>query len=299
VRAPTPGSGKSYLVDLASAIATGQRCPVIAAGRDEAETEKRLGAALLAGYPIISIDNLNGELGGDALCQAVERPVFLMRVLGFSEVKRIESQATIFATGNNIQPTGDVVRRTLLCSLDPQIERPELREFSVDPLSVIFADRGCYIAAILTIVRAYIVAGRPDPRPALASFQEWSLLVRSALVWLGEADPVETIETARGEDSALVHFQALMAEMALVFGVTERLTAGEIKARAEVARLGALEHPELHQLLLEVAGTQGAIDPKRLGRFLSRHSGRIVDGLKLTGDTDNKRKQKVWSIRRV
>jgi putative DNA primase/helicase len=39
--------------------------PVMAAGRTEEETEKRLGAALLAGQPIINIDNVNGELGGD------------------------------------------------------------------------------------------------------------------------------------------------------------------------------------------------------------------------------------------
>ena len=68
-RAPAAGSGKSYLVDVASAIETGRLCPVIAAGRTEEETEKRLGAAMLAGYPLISIDNLNGMLGGDCLCQ--------------------------------------------------------------------------------------------------------------------------------------------------------------------------------------------------------------------------------------
>ena len=40
--APEAGSGKSYLVDLASTIATGEIAPVIAAGRNEEETEKRL-----------------------------------------------------------------------------------------------------------------------------------------------------------------------------------------------------------------------------------------------------------------
>ncbi len=61
-------------MDVASAISVGRACPVMAAGRDEAETEKRLGAALLAGQPLISIDNCNAELSGDALCQAVEQP---------------------------------------------------------------------------------------------------------------------------------------------------------------------------------------------------------------------------------
>ena len=79
------GSGKSYLIDIVAAIVIGQPMPVMAAGRSEEETEKRLGAALIAGQPLISIDNVNGELGGDALCQIIERPLVDVRVLGKSE----------------------------------------------------------------------------------------------------------------------------------------------------------------------------------------------------------------------
>ena len=58
----------------------------------------------------------------------------------------------------------------------------------------ILDDRGKYIAACLTICRAYIVAGRPGVLPRLASFEAWSDTVRSALVWLGKADPLDTME---------------------------------------------------------------------------------------------------------
>ena len=81
-RAPTAGSGKSYLWDIVAAIATGQLMPVMSTGASEEETEKRLGAALMKGQPLISIDNINGELGGDALCQIIERPVVDIRILG-------------------------------------------------------------------------------------------------------------------------------------------------------------------------------------------------------------------------
>jgi putative DNA primase/helicase len=63
-RAPTPGSGKSYLADIAAAIAIGQRAPAMSAGYTAEELEKRLAAALLSGVSIISLDNVNGELGG-------------------------------------------------------------------------------------------------------------------------------------------------------------------------------------------------------------------------------------------
>jgi len=54
--APVAGTGKSFTWDIANAIAAGhRRMPVIAAGRDEAETEKRLVAQLLNGTPLFSM----------------------------------------------------------------------------------------------------------------------------------------------------------------------------------------------------------------------------------------------------
>ena len=75
MRAPVAGWGKSYLVDFGSGDIDRQRCPVISSGKSEEEQEKRIGAALM-GWPslLVSIDNLNGELRGDALCQMVEGP---------------------------------------------------------------------------------------------------------------------------------------------------------------------------------------------------------------------------------
>ncbi|RYI98627.1 MAG: topoisomerase, partial [Acetobacteraceae bacterium] len=184
-KAYTAGTGKSYLADVASAISTGRPCPVASAAPDEAETEKRLVGLLLAGFPISSLDNVNGELGGDLLCQAIERPLVRIRPLGRSDIVEIESRSTIFATGNNLRVRGDMVRRTILCSLDAGVERPELREFKADPIATVMADRGRYVSACLIIVRAYAAAGRPDVLKPIASFEDWSNAVRSALVWLG------------------------------------------------------------------------------------------------------------------
>jgi putative DNA primase/helicase len=88
--APTPGSGKSYLADVTTAITSGRWCPVITPGKSEEELEKRLGAMLLAGYPTISLDNVSTELSGDALCQVAERPIVRIRILGTSETPECE-----------------------------------------------------------------------------------------------------------------------------------------------------------------------------------------------------------------
>ena len=50
-----------------------------------------------------------------------------IRVLGQSRHVEVPVNATIFATGNNLQIAGDLTRRTLLCTLDARCERPELR----------------------------------------------------------------------------------------------------------------------------------------------------------------------------
>jgi hypothetical protein len=111
--ASTPGTGKSYLVDLFSAIATGQRCPVIGAPKSEEELEKRLGGMIMKGVPIISLDNVEHDLGGPALCQVTERPRVSLRILGQSEVPEFDCKAALFATGTHIRVRADMTRRTV------------------------------------------------------------------------------------------------------------------------------------------------------------------------------------------
>jgi putative DNA primase/helicase len=56
--APTAGSGKSMLVDIASILATGERAIVFAQGAKPEEFEKRLAVQLIMGRQIIAIDNI-------------------------------------------------------------------------------------------------------------------------------------------------------------------------------------------------------------------------------------------------
>ena len=74
ITAPTAGSGKSLLIDLISILLSGQPAPVISAEIDDAEFEKRFGAALMAGDPVISFDNCIKPLDNALLCQALTQP---------------------------------------------------------------------------------------------------------------------------------------------------------------------------------------------------------------------------------
>ena len=295
--APEAGSGKSYLVDLAAALATGELAPVIAAGRNEEETEKRLAALLMTGQPIISIDNLNGGLAGDFLCQAIERPIIKTRILGRSETVRIDNTVTIFATGNNILLIGDVVRRAVRCTLDADVERPELRKFRSNPLKKILEDRGSYVASALAIPRAYMAAGCPNECPPLASFDDWSRLVRSALVWLGYADPVATMEAARADDPSRAVLDAVMTAWLNIIGSEKPMTVGAIIAKADLAASDDRQ-PILKDAIAAIATQPGKdeLDARKFGHWLGRNKNRTVDGIKILGEQDKHTKQKVWWI---
>lgn len=68
---PTPGTGKSLLIDAAALIATGTRAAVMDWSKDADEANKRLNGMLLAGDSIIAIDNIDSPVEGAALCQTL------------------------------------------------------------------------------------------------------------------------------------------------------------------------------------------------------------------------------------
>lgn len=286
-RASTAGTGKSYLVDVISTTTTGRPCPSSTVAKTEEETEKRLGGLLIAAFPLICLDNINGELGGDLLCQAIERPIVQIRPLGSSEIIEIETRSCIYATGNALRVRGDMTRRTLVADLDAGVERPELRAFDFDPVDEVLQDRGKYIGACLTIVLAHAEAGFPgaDNLPPLGSFTDWSRYVRAALVWLGCADPCLSMETAREDDPELAELNEMLEAWAAEFGTVGAFTTAEciemINQRyADAEERGAFQHPRMRDILMRWSGGKGA-DARRIGNTLRGKEGRISRRMKL------------------
>lgn len=279
--APTAGSGKSLLVDLTSVIATGREASVMAQGKSEEELEKRLGALLLAGDLVIAIDNCEAPLGGDLLCSMLTQPMVRVRILGRSEASELPAAAFVAATGNNLALLGDLTRRSLLCTLDPGEERPELRRFETNPLDLARADRGRYVAAALTVLRSYHVAGRPGAPEPLGSFEAWSGWVRGALRWLGRADPVATMEAARARDPKLDALLAVTSQWELIFQARAVSVREVIDGATTPGGSGSNATADLREALLTVAGDGGVINSKRLGKWLAANEGRVVHGKRL------------------
>jgi putative DNA primase/helicase len=224
------------------------------------------------------------DLGGELLCQLTERPVVKVRILGRSEMPECECRTAVFATGNNISFKGDMVRRGLLCNLEALEERPELHAFKRDVLEYVAVNRGVYVAAALTIVRAYLTAGAPQVCGPFGSYSAWSTTVRSPLVWLGEPDPIASMEAVRDEDPELSdtrEFFGLWLDYEL--DLDTLYTTSRIIEIACAARLPNDFNPRLfEQFLLRVAGDKGGgVSAQRLGMWLRRICGRVVAGHRL------------------
>jgi putative DNA primase/helicase len=280
--APVAGSGKSVLVDAIAYAMTGSPAPVMTQGASEEETEKRLASALMAGGAVISFDNCEIPISGELLCQAVTQPILQMRILGQSKSARVSNTACYFATGNNLTIMGDMTRRALRCVIDPQCERPEFREFNTQrPDEAMKSNRAEYVAAALTVMRAYFVAGRPKQAQPLGSLEGWSRTVRDALIWLGEPDPCLSFEEIRVDDPRLENDAALLYQWHEKFGSERKITKDVIEmANAKTESMGG-QMPRLINASLRDAiqvATMGKVDSQGLGCWIRKVKNRQIAG---------------------
>lgn len=287
--APVPGTGKSYLHNLAAYIATGRPCAVVTADRKPEETDKRLIGTLLSGRTLIALDNTTGILESGLLCQAIEQPMLDLRPLGTSVMNEITNTVTVLINGNNLTVAQDLVRRTAICRLDADCEAPEERTYKTDPLGMVTRNRAAYIAAAITIGRAYIVADMPDVRAPLPSFANWSNRLRSALVWLGMEDPVETMTAARLDDPIHQERAEVFQAWGAALGENPYRTSELIAEAEKQTEPGTYDHLDLRDALRQIAPERGGgINARSLGKWLSKNVDMIAGGWKLRADHRDK-----------
>jgi hypothetical protein len=195
VDANVRAAGKGLLLDCISRIVTGERFTIATYTDDAEELRKRITSLVLAGDRLVLFDNLEGKFGNAPLDAALTGTNWKDRVLGANRMAEGPLYMTWYATGNNVTIAADTARRVCHVRLESPEERPEeRRDFRHrDLLAWVGANRPRLLAAALTVLRGYCAAGRPDVGlPAWGSFEGWSGLVRSAVVWAGLPDPGET-----------------------------------------------------------------------------------------------------------
>jgi len=307
--AHTAGSGKGLLADLVSILVSGRRAAAMAADNDNAETEKRITATLIAGRRVVLLDNAAGALGGPALDAVLTSDVWSGRVLGRSEIVEVPNRATWLATANNAAIRGDLGRRSLRCYLDAEVERPEERRgFKVADLrGYVLKHRGSLVGAALTVLRAYKVAGSPAlSLSPFGSFEAWDRVVRRALVWAGSDDPCETRrELYEAADRDRDAWATVLEAWSTLYGETET-TVPDVLADVASTVFGAAMGNEdkgradakvaLRDALIEIAGTGNReLDPRKVGWAFAKHRNRIVEGRKLVQSTKANRGRR-WYV---
>lgn len=291
--APVRGSGKSKLADVAAVLATGRTSPALTWARQEEEAEKRLAAAVMAGDPVLLLDNIESALRGACLNSLLTQPTVALRILGRSQLLRVSAAVLVLATGNNLTLLGDLSRRFLVANLDPEMERPELRRFDFDPVERALAERGELVAALHTIARWG--QDKTTGLPPLGSFEVWSRRVRDPLVALGLPDPCAVLDRLHQADPEREDALELLTEW-------HRSFDSQATTVAEAIRLATrLKDPDtiLRDALDAVAGGPGGLSPKRLGRYLLRIRDRVVGGLVLRQGRDLVGNVANWSVESV
>lgn len=220
IEAPAAGSGKSYLTKVIGLLTHG-KIPAVSNWPKGEEFTKHLHSMMVAGVSFIAYDNANGvEVGGQELCTLLTEPEMRIRMLGETRHVTVPTAGVVLTVNGN-HPTlkEDVTERFITCYINPDTARPRERTFDNDPLELLTRDRGRYVAACLTIARAYL-ADRSPGALSYGSFERWSLLVRSALIWLVGDDVIATTREAVADDPDLQRLVSLLGMIVGAVGFT-------------------------------------------------------------------------------
>jgi hypothetical protein len=277
------GVGKGLLADVVALIVTGRRFPVMSYTNDREELRKKVTTLAVEGERLVLLDNLAGVVDSPVLDMALTSDTWKDRLLGGNRIYNGPLNVTWFATGNNVQLAADTARRVCHVRLETPDERPEMKEgFRYPDLrGHVLRNRGKLLGAALTILRGWVVAGRPAHklRP-WGSFESWSDVVREAVVFAELPDPGETrlqLQTMADRDANA------MAD--IIAGLDEMCTDGRGMTTAEIVkRLKEDESPT--EAVADMRAAVEELCGKLCGRLLGykfRHfarrnfNGRMID----------------------
>jgi hypothetical protein len=284
-QAPVQGSGKTLLNKAVLTLLMEEDPHVETMPRNEDETKKSLGAAMMTGNPYIFIDNIKTKIMSDFFAAAITAERISFRILGKSEQFKIDNDYVFMLTANNPAIDKDLLRRLVPITLDPNQEHPE--DVSPDQfrhpdvLGYIKQERPRLLAALL-----YLAAQETWGEykgPTMGSFEKWSRRIGDTLDAAGIAGFLgnlrEMREHADSSEEALASFVEAWAEK---YG-DKAVYAKDLMDIAEEADL----IPE------------GSKDEKRLlSRIIKKITGRIFGKWKLIYIGVQKGKQK-FSLKMV
>jgi hypothetical protein len=219
IHAHQPGSGKGYLAMILRTLHGGALRTL---PESNAEFRKQITSILsVTTAPVVQFDNVH-KLASAAFDALLTTEVWSDRPLGVTADFTGQNDRLWIATGNNVAIGGDLLRRVRWVSIDPNVPNPEQRtDFAIEDLpSWVRKNRGELLAALLTLLRAWVVDGKPLGREVGSdSFANWTRTVQGVLAvagWSGTVGHVETVQHESNDDDA--EWGVFLAEARRLFG---------------------------------------------------------------------------------
>lgn len=266
------GAGKSLLVSMALAAMEGMgsstNIPLLNGGRvDEAELGKILAKAAQDQESVLWLDDAPRNLKCNALNSFVTAQRHKGRILGKPGGYDEEAVTQVFLTGNLVEVTPDLMRRSLICELfatqDPQSKQVKL-ELTPQLLSSL-AWRKKLLSASWALVRDWQESGAAtlaNPKPK--GFQGWVGLIGGMLTSAGLPDIGVVPDLPMAGDTQGEEVRKLMIAL-----------ADDEDDPVDISVSRVIEVARIEGLLAEVIGESGDDLPKAKER-------RIL-GVKLKG----------------
>lgn len=300
VTAPQPGSGKTLLakaIGIVHGLVTRPELPA-----DKEEQRKVISTVLSdTTAPIVLFDNLAGVVRSSVMEALLTSASITDRQLGSQRSMTMSNDRVWMGTGNNVKIGGDLARRTYDIAIDPKSPDPYMRTgFKIRDLEGwMYARRGEYLAALLTVARGWSVAGAQVVETRSDSYARWDGVMRGLLTWsqLGAQFGQDRQSSTAGVSEDDSDWAEFLAEVYRVF------KDQPFRAKDILAKVGSTEYDVQAEMLpgdlaekygRSSASTAGVA--KSLGRWLSNRQGRYADGYTVTAVVDNGKTAKRYQV---
>jgi hypothetical protein len=301
IKAPQIASGKSYLASVIATFAGAMGTTAYSFPENDEECRKLLLAAFLESPAVINFDNVTTDIQPyKSLCSAVTEEFLTGRVLGLSKTATVGTRTLLLSSGNNVDPIKDMARRIIVINLDPKIEAPATRTFARDPLRDLSELREYYVSQALILIRAWLVSETPHIEcKRVASFSQWSDWVRQALLWLDLPDPVASLYQKMNNDPDRELLGRFLRSWKSVIGSSPTMIRDALTTLEIYMDLSAdPDTLELNECIRDISGDRMGINRRKLGHWISRHEGQIVDGLRFEKAEGHTSAEK-WMVKSV
>ncbi len=266
-----PGTGKTLLAWMTLAVTwgviPGSPCP-----QDDDEMTKVLNASVLEGAPFIVFDDIP-KLASPIINMFATSPTIRGRILGTGTSFTAPNNCQIVATGNGLNTTPDVERRSLIIDLFCE-ENATTRQLATPTQKEAFSDlkwRAQMLTFCAALVANWAAKGCPFTTPATAkpSFETFAQVVGSILTANGFGDPFRPrITDGEGGDLIGRALEKLVAHI-----------AGMMDTPTETYRIDKILE-FCNELGYTETITNGKDAKKSLGRYLRRLRGRRLTDTK-------------------